>query len=110
AYELHIRLCDATGAPSLRARGWHHASLLPVPAACIAGLMLTGDVRVAAHAMAIAATHGGTLAQFQHGAIPTMKATAEAWAAKAAVEAAFLAWAGVTGPADIIGGSAGWGS
>jgi 2-methylcitrate dehydratase len=58
--------------------------------------------------MAIAASHQNTLAQLQTGGVANMKATAEAWVAKAGVEAALMVKAGVTGPLDLLEGSAGW--
>jgi 2-methylcitrate dehydratase len=61
-----------------------------------------------AHAMAIAASHQNTLAQLQNGGVANMKATAEAWVAKAGVEAALMVQAGVTGPLDLLEGTAGW--
>jgi 2-methylcitrate dehydratase len=68
-----------------------------------------GDyAEVTAQALAISATHQNTLAQIQHGRIAMIKASADAWVAKGAVEAALLAEHGLTGPDEIFEGTAGW--
>jgi 2-methylcitrate dehydratase len=108
AYEVHLRLCDSAGEPNLKQRGWHHTTNLPFAAAAGAARLLTDDTAVIAQAMAIAATHQNGLAQIQHGRIASMKATAEAFVAKAALEATLLALNGVTGPDEIFEGHAGW--
>lgn len=108
AYEVHLRLADHAGAPSLWARGWHHSTNLAIAAAALAGRLLQDDPAITAHAIAIAATHGNTLAQLQSGGIATIKATAEAFTAKTALEAALLAQHGVTGPLAVLEGKAGW--
>jgi 2-methylcitrate dehydratase len=107
-YEVHLRLCDCAGLPNLKSRGWHHTTNLQFAAAALASRLMTDDPAVTAHAMAIVATHTNSLAQLQHGQIPTIKATADAWVAKSAVEAALLACEGMTGPRDIFEGRAGW--
>jgi 2-methylcitrate dehydratase len=108
AYELHLRLCDFAGEPSLWRRGWHHATNAQFSSAAAAARLLADDPVRTAHAMAIAGSHQNTLAQLQSGAISMIKGTAEAWVAKAGVEAALLAHHGVTGPLALIEGSAGW--
>ena len=109
AYEIHLRLCEFAGAPSLAARGWHNTTNLQISAAAGASRLMGDDPRITAQAIAIAATHGNTLAQIQRGDIGAIKATADGWVAKAAVEAAMLAHGGVTGPQRIFEGDAGWG-
>ena len=109
AYEIHLRLCEFAGEPSLAVRGWHNTTNLQIAAAAAVSRLLSGDVENTAQAIAIAATHGNTLAQIQRGEIGAIKATADGWVAKAAVEAAMLADAGVTGPDRIFEGDAGWG-
>jgi 2-methylcitrate dehydratase len=108
AYELHLRLCDFAGEPSLWRRGWHHATNAQFSSAATAARLLGDDPMRTAHAMAIAGSHQNTLAQLQSGAISMIKGTAEAWVAKAGVEAALLAHHGVTGPLSLIEGAAGW--
>jgi 2-methylcitrate dehydratase len=108
AYEIHLRLAEYAGVPSLWKRGWHHSCNLAFSASALAARLLGADEAVTAHAIAIAATHLNTLAQLQSGGISLIKATAEAWVAKGAVEAALLAQHGLTGPDPIMEGKAGW--
>jgi 2-methylcitrate dehydratase len=108
AYEIHLRLAEYTGAPSLWKRGWHHSCNLAFSASALAARLLGLDAARTAHAIAIAATHLNTLAQLQSGGISMIKATAEAWVAKGAIEAALLAQHGLTGPDMIMEGKAGW--
>lgn len=111
AYEVHLRFADCAGRPALWGRGWHHGTNAQFSAAALASRLLdagtTNPLR-AAHAMAIAASHHNTLAQLQSGDISMIKASAEAWVAKGAVEAALLAARGVTGPLALIEGRHGW--
>ena len=108
AYEVQLRLCDVAGEPSLWRRGWHHSTNAQFSSAAIASRLLGDDPTHTAYAMAIAGSHQNTLAQLQSGAISMIKGTAEAWVAKAGVEAALLAHHGVTGPLTLIEGTAGW--
>jgi 2-methylcitrate dehydratase len=108
AYEIHLRLCDFAGEPSLWKRGWHHATNAQFSSAATAARLAGDDPLRTAHAMAIAGSHQNTLAQLQSGAISMMKGTAEGWVAKAGVEAALLAHHGVTGPLALMEGTAGW--
>jgi 2-methylcitrate dehydratase len=108
AYEIHLRLCDFAGEPSLWRRGWHHGTNAQFSTSAVAARLSGDDARVTAHAMAIAASHQNTLAQLQSGAISMIKGTAEGWIAKAGVEAALLAHHGVTGPLTLMEGKAGW--
>jgi 2-methylcitrate dehydratase len=110
AYEIHLRLCDFAGEPSLWKRGWHHGTNAQFSSAAIAARLSGDDPMQTAHAMAIAASHQNTLAQLQSGAVSMIKATAEGWVAKAGVEAALLAHHGVTGPLAVMEGAAGWAS
>jgi len=108
AYEIQLRLCDWAGNPSLWKRGWHHSTNAAFSSAALAARLSKMGAIQMAHAMAIAASHQNTLAQLQNGGVANMKATAEAWVAKAGVEAALMAKAGITGPLDLLEGSAGW--
>jgi 2-methylcitrate dehydratase len=110
AYEVHLRLCDFAGEPSLWKRGWHHGTNAQFSSAAIAARLLGLDPARTAHAMAISASHQNTLAQLQSGAVSMIKGTAEGWVAKAGVEAALLARHGVTGPLALMEGGAGWAS
>jgi 2-methylcitrate dehydratase len=108
AYELHLRLCDFSGEPSLWRRGWHHGTNAQFSSAALAARLAGDDIQRTAHAMAIAGSHQNTLAQLQSGAISMIKGTAEGWVAKAGVEAALLAHYGITGPLGLIEGAAGF--
>ena len=108
AYEIQLRLCDVAGNPSLWKRGWHHSTNAAFSNAALAARLSKMNATQMAHAMAIAASHQNTLAQLQNGGVANMKATAEAWVAKAGVEAALMVQAGITGPLDLLEGSAGW--
>lgn len=108
AYEVHLRLCEYAGEPSLWKRGWHHGTNAQFSTAALAARLSGNDPARTAHAMAIAGSHQNTLAQLQSGAISMIKATAEAWVAKAGVEAALLAGLGVTGPLQLMEGANGW--
>lgn len=108
AYEVHLRLCDFAGEPSLWRRGWHLGTNAQFSSAALAARLLQAEPTVTAHAMAICGSHHNTLAQLQSGEISMIKATAEAWIAKGGVEAALLAAQGVTGPLTLVEGKAGW--
>jgi 2-methylcitrate dehydratase len=108
AYEIHLRLCDFAGEPSLWRRGWHHGTNAQFSTAAVAARLAGADALGIAHAMAIAGSHQNTLAQLQSGAISMIKGTAEGWVAKAGVEAALLAHHGVTGPLALMEGKSGW--
>jgi 2-methylcitrate dehydratase len=108
AYEVHLRLCEYAGGPTLWGRGWHHGTNAQFSSAAVAGRLGGNDAACTAHAMAIAGSHQNTLAQLQSGAISKIKASAEAWVAKAGVEAALLAGHGMTGPLALMEGANGW--
>jgi 2-methylcitrate dehydratase len=108
AYEIQIRLCDYAGDPSLWKRGWHHSTNTAFSSSALAAKLSKMGSEQMAHAMAIAGSHQNTLAQLQNGGVANMKATAEAWVAKAGVEAALMAKVGITGPLNLLEGSAGW--
>jgi len=108
AYEVHLRLAEAAGAPALWKRGWHHGTNAQFSSAALAACLMQPDPRVTAHAMAIAGSHHNTLAQLQSGEISMIKASAEAWVTKGGVEAAVVATHGMTGPLALIEGRHGW--
>lgn len=107
-YEVQMRLCDAVAEPGISGRGWHTATHVQFSTAALAGRLLSDDPVVTANALSLAGSHLNTLAQAQRGDIPLMKATAEAYVAKGAVEAALMAAAGLTGPSKVFEGAAGW--
>jgi 2-methylcitrate dehydratase len=108
AYEVQMRLCEYAGEPSLRKRGWHNTTNLAFSTAAAAARLIKDDPALIAQAMAIAVSHQHTLSQLQEGAMATIKASADGWVAKAGVEAAALAAAGLTGPEQLFEGKAGW--
>ena len=108
AYEVHLRLCDVVAAPGISARGWHPATNAQFSSAALAARLLSDDLMVTANAISLAGSQNNTLAQMQRGDLPMSKAVAEAMIAKGGVEAALLAAAGLTGPAEIFEGVAGW--
>ena len=108
AYEVHLRLAECAGEPSLWKRGWHHSCNLAFSASALTSRLFRLDIAETAHAIGIAATHLNTLAQLQSGGISMIKASAEAWVGKGAIEAALLAKHGLTGPEAIMEGKAGW--
>ena len=110
AYEVHLRLCDFAGEPSLWARGWHHSTNAQFGSTIAACRLNRLTAQQAAHALAISCSHQNTLANLQSGSISMIKATAEAWAAKSAIEASWLALCGITGPLEVIEGRHGWSS
>ncbi len=109
AYEIHLRLCDVVESPGISARGWHPATNAQFSSAALAARLFSDDLNVTANAIALAGSQNNTLAQMQRGDLPMSKAVAEAQIAKGGVEAALLAMAGLTGPAEIFEGVAGWG-
>src|ERR1700754_198891 len=81
AYEIHLRLCDFAGEPSLWRRGWHHGTNAQFSTAATAARLSGDDALRTAHAMAIAGSHQNTLAHLQGGAISLIKGAAEGWVA-----------------------------
>src|SRR5215468_577722 len=57
AYEVHLRLCDFAGGPSLWRRGWHHGTNAQFSSAATAARLSGNNPLCTAHAMAIAASH-----------------------------------------------------
>lgn len=107
-YEIQLRLCDSAGAPSLWDRGWHHATNMQFAAAALSAQLLGLDRDGIANALAIAGTHNNTLTESMRGDMATIKASIEATTAKAGIEAALFAQAGMTGPPAIFEGTFGW--
>lgn len=108
AYELHIRLVEYAGKPSLWLRGFNHATNVPYPAAAVSAWLLGLDRRQTAHALAIAGGQSIALAEIRRGVISMTKATADAKAAADGLMAALLAERGMTGPLKIFEGDFGY--
>ena len=64
AYEVHLRLCDVAGEPSLWRRGWHHSTNAQFSSAAIASRLLgeytLTNTRENCHAARIAANVNGS--------------------------------------------------
>ncbi|MEL0108045.1 MAG: MmgE/PrpD family protein [Rhodospirillaceae bacterium] len=109
AYEIQLRFATYCGEPNLSRRGWRspatHASFASTAAAC---RMLNLDNHATMSAFGINGSHNSTLAQSHRGTMSMMKATAEATASKAGLEATLLARSGMTGPPEIFEGESGW--
>ncbi len=105
AYEVQCRLCDAA---SLRKHGWDHVTYGAV-SACLAACKLLGlDAVRATHALGIAGVCNIALRQTRSGELSMWKGCAFANAARNGVFAALLASEGMTGPAPIFEGEAGF--
>ncbi len=107
AYEVHMRLCDFVGEPTIWLRGWDHVTNIPYAAAAACGYLMRMPVDKIAHGMAIAGIQGNTLAELRRGKIPSQKAFAEAKAASDGLMAAQLAEQGMTGSELVLEGDFG---
>lgn len=108
AYEIHLRLADHCGEPSLWLRGWDHATNAAYAAAAVSARLLGLSQNKMAHALAIAGSQANTLGEIRRGVIPMMKATAEAKAAADGVLGALMAAEGMTGTLRIFEGDYGY--
>lgn len=107
AYEVHLRLADHCGDPSLWLRGWDHATNSTYGAAAASSRLLGLSQQQCAHALGIAGSQANTLGEIRRGEISMIKATAEAKAASDGVMAAMLAEEGFTGPLALMEGDYG---
>lgn len=105
AYQVQCRLSDV--AP-VRARGFDHVTqgAYAVAAGTARGLRL--DAAATANAIAIAGTAFNALRVTRTGSLSNWKGLAYPNAAFGAVHAAFLARAGLTGPAEVFEGNKGF--
>ncbi len=106
AYEVHMRATEFSRESWYMKGGWDVAFFLPLASAAAAGSLLRLDPTRLAHAMAIAASNA-ILGEIRVGHISTMKALASGRAVAHGVEAAYLAYHGVTGPLLIFEGARG---
>jgi 2-methylcitrate dehydratase len=105
AYEIQCRLCDAA---SLRLHGWDHVTYGAISAALAACKLLGLDVVRTTHAVGLAGVCNVALRQTRAGELSMWKGCAFANAARNGVFAALLAAEGMTGPAPIFEGEAGF--
>jgi len=105
AYEVQCRFCDAA---SIRARGWDHPTYGAFSTALACARLMKLDPERARHAINIAGVHCAAFRQARVGELSHWKGVAFANAARLGVYAAFLARAGMTGPAPIFEGAMGF--
>lgn len=107
-YEIMPRFQEHAGLPDLGARGWAGSTNLAfsVPLACAHLLSLGKDE--ALNALGISVTHGGVMDGASHGQMPTSKSLLDGMVGMGAVVAVMLAQQGVTGPHEVIEGTAGY--
>src|SRR5499425_2342800 len=105
AYEVQCRLCDAA---SIRARGWDHVTYGAFSTALAAARLMKLDPEKTRHAVNIAGVACAAFRQARVGELSHWKGVAFANAARHGVYAAFLARAGMTGPAPIFEGQMGF--
>src|SRR6058998_3082575 len=105
AYEVQCRLCDAA---SIRARGWDHPTYGDFSTALACANLMKLDPEKTRHAVNIAGVACAAMRQARVGELSHWKGVAFANAARHGVYAAFLARAGMTGPAPIFEGQMGF--
>jgi 2-methylcitrate dehydratase len=105
AYQVHCRLSDE--AP-VRAKGFDHTTQGSYAAAAGAAKALRLGETETANAVAIAGTALNALRVTRTGTLSQWKGLAYPFAASGAVEAAFLAARGITGPAEVFEGNKGF--
>lgn len=95
AYELGVRLCDAT---SFRARGFDHVNVIGIATAAAAARLLGLEPERVRHAISLAVVPHVALRETRAGELSMWKGAAAAHAGRLGVTAALLAEAGMTGP------------
>src|SRR5215510_2392661 len=107
-YEIMPRFQEHAGSPDLGTRGWAGSTNLAfsVPLACVHILKLNREETI--NALGISVTHGGVLDGASHGQMPTSKSLLDGMVSMNAIVAALLAQQGVTGPHEVIEGTAGY--
>ncbi len=105
AYEVQMRLQEAA---DLHSRGWDHVNYGTVAVAAAAARLLRLDQARAEHAISLALSGHVAMRQVRSGTLSDWKGCSAANAARNAVFAAQLAAQGMTGPASIFEGDAGF--
>lgn len=97
-YEIYCRIQDI-----IPVRGtWDHTTASALAAPLIAGRLMELNAEQLAHAAALSATHGNTLAVVRTGQLANSKASANAMVASQAVLCSLFAAEGMTGPLGVI--------
>ena len=97
-YEIYCRIQDI-----IPVRGtWDHTTASALAAPLIAGRLMELNAEQLAHAAALSATHGNTLAVVRTGQLANSKASANAMVASQAVLCSMFAAEGMTGPLGVI--------
>ena len=97
-YEIYCRIQDI-----IPVRGtWDHTTASALAAPLIAGRLMGLNAEQLAHAAALSATHGNTLAVVRTGQLANSKASANAMVASQAVLCSMFAAEGMTGPLGVI--------
>src|SRR5438445_12042867 len=102
-YEIYCRIQDLIVNRSL----WDHVTASALAAPRIAGRLLELEVERLAHALALSAAHGNTLAAVRSGQLSNAKAMANAFVAFQATLCSLLAAEGMTGPLAVLEGRGG---
>jgi len=98
-YEIYCRMQDII----IPAHGtWDHTTASALAAPLIAGRLMGLNAEQLAHAAALSATHGNTLAVVRTGQLANSKANANAMVASQAVLCSLFAAEGMTGPLGVI--------
>jgi len=105
AYQVQCRLSDV--AP-VRARGFDHVTHGAFAVAAGVARALGLDAEHTANAVAIAGTSLAALRVTRTGELSHWKGLAAPWAATGALQAAFLARRGITGPREVFEGNKGF--
>jgi 2-methylcitrate dehydratase len=106
AYEVQMRSTEFAKVSFFRKTGWDHTTFVTLATAAGAGALLGLDPGRLAHALAIAGSYP-TIGELRVGQISMMKAASAGLAATRGIEAAYLAYHGVTGPLEIFEGKRG---
>jgi 2-methylcitrate dehydratase len=108
AYEIMPRFQENAGLPDLGSRGWAGSTNLAfsVPLGCARLLGL--NKAEAINALGMSVTHGGVMDGASHGQMPASKSLLDGMVGMSAVVASLLAQQAVTGPHEVIEGTAGY--
>ena len=97
-YEIYCRMQDIIPTRAT----WDHTTASALAAPLIAGRLMGLNAEQLAHAAALSATHGNTLAVVRTGQLANSKASANAMVASQAVLCSLFAAEGMTGPLGVI--------
>jgi 2-methylcitrate dehydratase len=103
-YEIYGRILDLSDPDG----PWDHVTASGVPVAAMTGWLLRLPPERIADAVALAATHSGTLGQVRVGHVSAAKSVANAVVAQTATSLTLLAAEGITGPEHALEGERGF--